>query len=623
MSKFDEKNATSLDNYAGTLNFEKNENGTVTVSYKKDGKDVSFTVPDNHNFLQGGFGATDDLGRTLPCSCTAGIYGSKGEYYVGLFYFMWMGEHGDQGAFDINKIVAEHGENAKYVSCGAWGPEQAMHFWGEPLYGYYYSRDEWVIRKHMELITNANVDFLYFDVTNGYAYVPTAKKVMKVCHELNEQGFQAPKVVFYTHTGSKNVVNLLYDEIYKSNYYPNTWFCVDGKPVIVAYYEDNIDDFFSIRLPQWPNEPANTAPSWPWMDFEWPQRVFTNNGVGESISVSMAQHSGSVRFSSSGLYGDNSNRGRSTTTPVEDKSKVTKDSYKYGANFRAQWDRVLDCVAKSKEDPTKNIKYVLITGWNEWVAQRQPSTWIKGEEIFFVDTFNSEYSRDVEMTRGEYFDSYYLQMMSQIAELKGAAPAIIQDSRKAIDVAGDFSQWDDVLVTYKAPKGNCTDRNEMGFGHTMYINKTGRNDIVSAKVTNDTKNMYFYVETAESISAPDTASTWMQLFVNTDGNSKNGWYGYDYIINYEANNDGVTTVAKNTADGKFAFESVGEVEYQIKDNKMMIAVPLEMLNIEDYGNINIQFKWADSNEKITTMEGFYEFGDVAPLGRLNWIYRNK
>ena len=27
--------------------------------------------------------------------------------------------------------------------------------------------------------------------------------------------------------------------------------------------------------------------------------------------------------------------------------------------------------------------------------------------------------------------------------------------------------------------------------------------------------------------------------------------------------------------------------------------------------------------KITNMEGFYELGDCAPLGRLNWVFRNK
>ncbi|MEC0239021.1 hypothetical protein P4H66_03935 [Paenibacillus dokdonensis] len=25
----------------------------------------------------------------------------------------------------------------------AWGPEEAFHFWGEPLYGYYLNDDAW------------------------------------------------------------------------------------------------------------------------------------------------------------------------------------------------------------------------------------------------------------------------------------------------------------------------------------------------------------------------------------------------------------------------------------------------------------------------------------------------
>ena len=31
---------------------------------------------------------------------------------------------------------------------------------------------------------------------------------------------------------------------------------------------------------------------------------------------------------------------------------------------------------------------------------------------------------------------------------------------------------------------------------------------------------------------------------------------------------------------------------------------------------------ADKNKKYSTMEDFYLYGDVAPLGRLNWIYQN-
>jgi hypothetical protein len=119
----------------------------------------------------------------------------------------------------------------------------------------------------------------------------------------------------------------------------------------------------------------------------------------------------------------------------------------------------------------------------------------------------------------------------------------------------------------------------------------------------------------------------MQLYLNVDGRDpekgETGWYGYDFIINYQAKDTFTTTVAKyNGADGKFGFESIGEVSYRVKDNEMMIAVPLEMLGIEGYKEIKVEFKWADSETSYDEMEDFYCDGDIAPLGRLNYVYQN-
>jgi hypothetical protein len=36
--------------------------------------------------------------------------------------------------------------------------------------------------------------------------------------------------------------------------------------------------------------------------------------------------------------------------------------------------------------------------------------------------------------------------------------------------------------------------------------------------------------------------------------------------------------------------------------------------------MNFNFKWVDSDSKLTTMEQFYTEGDVAPLGRLNYVF---
>ena len=65
---------------------------------------------------------------------------------------------------------------------------------------------------------------------------------------------------------------------------------------------------------------------------------------------------------------------------------------------------------------------------------------------------------------------------------------------------------------------------------------------------------------------------------------------------------------------------IGDVSYRVKGNQMMIAVPLEMLGVEHPDYMNLHFKWVDSDSKMTTMEQFYTEGDVAPLGRLNYVF---
>ncbi len=620
------------DTNAGTLKYEPSADGkTVTISYEVNGETLSYTVPNNNNYLFGGYAGTDDLNRPLYDSSEVGSYDAS-KRTIGLFYFLWHGEHGDHGAFDLQKIIDEVGiDAADNVDCGRYGPAGAMHWFAEPLYGYYYANDAWVLRKHAELLTMANIDFLFFDVTNAVPYTHNALKLMEILHELNEQGFDAPQVVFYTNSNAHQTVRTIYNAVYKANKYPDTWFCLDGKPVIIAPYDANIDNFFTIKQNQWPNDPNFKENGWPWMDFEWPQRVFKDEkGNPHAINVSVAQHSGTVCFSHSSLYNNYKNRGRSYSNadgyPSTDArfNRTLKASYEawkadqtltnYGLNFQAQWDHAL----------STDAPLILVTGWNEWVAQRQPTDdgW-----IYFVDTASAEFSRDTEMMRGGYFDNYYMQLIYNVQRAKGTAPVIVQDSRKPINVTGEFNQWADVTVTYTDAKGDTADRNATGFGKTPYTNTSGRNDIVSAKVTSDTKNIYFYVTTADDITMFDTTSSWMQLYVNVDRRDdetgETGWYGYDFIINNKAKDAFTTTVAKyNGTDGAFSFETVGEVSYRVKDNEMMIAVPLEMLGIEGYKEISLEFKWADSETTYDEMDDFYCDGDVAPLGRLNYIYQN-
>ncbi len=640
---YKEMETVSQDMNIGTLTYTPSEDGTeMTISYKVAGETVSYTVPNSANYLSGGFAATDDLDRTLYTSDEIGSY--KGdERYVGLFYFLWQGEHGDTGVFDLQKIIDEEGiEAAGSTACGRYGACGQMHWFAEPLYGYYYANDAWVLRKHAELLTNANIDFLYFDVTNSYTYSGSALKLMEILSELNAQGYDAPQVVFYTNSSAASTVNNLYNTIYKPGEYEDTWFRIDGKPVIIAPEDvtlsdgKKITDFYTVKANQWPNEASKTN-GWPWMDFDWPQRVFYDKeGKDGAINVSIAQHSGNVQFSTSSLYNSFTNRGRSfnntngSTDAYNGENfstsfrKMLRSSYNawrsmpelsnYGLNFQSQFDHAI----------ASDAKYILVTGWNEWVAQRQPNASGKDDGIIrFVDTASIEFSRDAEMMRGGYFDNYYIQLIYNVQRVKGTAPIVVQDSRKPINVTGEFDQWDDVLVTYQDPTGDTVDRNGQAFGRQTMTNTTGRNDFVTAKMTSDTKNLYFYTSLKYDVTMFDTQSSWMQVYVNSDSDGSTGWYGYDYIVNYQAKDHFTTTVAKyNGTDGDYSFVSVGEVAYRAKGNQMMIAVPLEMLGIDNYEEIAIEFKWADGKTLYDEMEDFYCDGDMAPLGRLNYIYQN-
>ena len=101
----------------------------------------------------GALAGTDALGRKIALK-DSGVRDRK----VGVFYFLWQGEHGTGGPYDNNKIVENDPDaiksEANWERAGG-GPLYAHHFWGEPLFGYYRSSDTWGMRKHLQMLTDA------------------------------------------------------------------------------------------------------------------------------------------------------------------------------------------------------------------------------------------------------------------------------------------------------------------------------------------------------------------------------------------------------------------------------------------------------------------------------------
>ncbi len=539
--------------------------------------------------------ATDDLGRTLPLPAQVGP--RRENRTVGMFYFLWNGHHiVDRRPLDVSKILAADPKAGYQPDSPMWGPYGAYHHWGEPMFGYYAGDDEWVMRRHVEMFTQADIDFLVFDTTNAAIYEHNAKMMLRLLSEYRAAGFNTPKAMFYTNTASGQTAQEIYDKIYKIGYCADSWFYVDGKPIIIAVESEcseEVKEFFTIRASQWPNEPTKRN-GWPWMDFVRPQRVLENyRGEPEIINVSVAQHP-QLRFGDSALYGETGNRGRSFHNGAEDRSE---GAYRYGYNFGEQWDRALET------DPP----FVFVTGWNEWIAGRWGGA--KDRPLMFVDAADVEYSRDIEPMHGGYFDNYFMQLISYVRRYKGMDDAV---------VAGEG----DTVLYRDFPHGG-TLRDADGYS-THYRNDSGRNEIIGASVTDTGDALVFTAETAAPITRYDFHSTWMTLFLDVDGSALPTCCGYSYMANVYQYTDNLTALAVCAEPSRTieadTFRICAPLEYSFEDRQLRIVIPKAAIGLEGRSAYKIRFKWADSRTPITRMEEFYTLGDTAPLGRLSFVF---
>ncbi|MGC8644107.1 MAG: hypothetical protein ACP5XB_29960 [Isosphaeraceae bacterium] len=177
--------------------------------------------------------ATDALGRTLPGFKEVGP--PRPGKTVGIFYFLWLGRSGDLGPFDVSKILAQDPSAMSKPASPLWGPLFSPHHWGESIFGYYLSDDESVLRKHAQMLTDAGVDAVFFDVTNQLTYPKSWKALCRVFDRVKREGNRAPQIGFLCPFGEpRKVVRELWDNLYSKNLYPDLWFRWEGKPLILA-----------------------------------------------------------------------------------------------------------------------------------------------------------------------------------------------------------------------------------------------------------------------------------------------------------------------------------------------------------------------------------------------------
>ena len=548
--------------------------------------------------------ATDNLGRTLPVG--GQVRAPQPQKIAAMFYYIW--QQGGDGPNDISKALAADPKNPQL------GGRPSFHWWGEPEAGYYLASDPWVIRRNLSMLADAGIDVIFFDVTNAYTYMDTVKTLCATAMEMRAQGNATPQIGFLTNARAGKTQTELYNEFYAKNLYPELWFRWDGKPLMMgdknaampdkSPQSDEIKNFFTWRKSWAWATPTNWygdgRGKWPWLDNTPQQPGLAPDGKIEQIVVETAQHPTTLKGKS---YHDGQE-------PPLDEVGLTPYTNQ-GLYFAEQWKRALEV------DPP----LVFITQWNEWIAQR----FIAGQdgnpgflgrktqdgESFFVDVYNAEFNRDIEPMKGGWSDNYYYQLIAGLRHFKGARPLPLASEPRTIAINGDFKAWSAVGPEFRDTVGDTLHRDHQGWSKELnYRNNSGRNDIISAKVARDARNLYFSVETQDKLT-PATDANWMMLFLDADGNPKTGWHGYDVRVI-----GGQIERWENGAWGK-----IGAAKMAVGADQLELALPRTLIARRGAA-LTFDFKWAD-NADPNNMDNWFVDGDVAPNRRFNYRYLAK
>ena len=560
--------------------------------------------------------ATDALGRKLPSVDDVGS--PRAGKYVGMFYFLWLGQHGTEGPYDITQILKRDPNALTDPGNPLWGDYGRMHHWGKPLFDYYLSDDPYVIRKHAQMLADAGVDTIIFDVTNQFTYRNVYMRLFEEYEAMRVAGAKTPQVMFLTpFWDPAKVVGELYRDLYQPQRYQGLWFKWKGKPLILADPNlirsddagvpvDTLLQFFTFRKPQPEYFEGPTGPDqWGWLEV-YPQHGFysaEHPDRVEEVTVGVAQnavdgHLGAL--SQPGARGRSFHGGHQPDPPYP---------VEQGLNFAEQWERALSL------DP----EFIFITGWNEWTAGRFAE--FAGYEApnIFVDEFNQEYSRDIEPMADGHGDNYYYQLVHYVRKFKGVRRLGQPSAPKTIDLAQGFAQWKDVRPTFLDDADDALSRDHQGWGSAgRLLNTRGRNDFVESKVARDSKNVYFYVRTNQPIIGRGDKN-WMLLFIRIN-DTKPNWAGYQYVVNRSPYASSYTSL--EISDGGWQWKLVAEIPIRIAGNELMIAVHRDLLGLA-HGTIplNFEFKWADNIDDGSDSREFLLHGDAAPNGRFNYRYQ--
>ena len=361
--------------------------------------------------------------------------------YMGMLYFLWHCE-AERNVRDIDRILKTHQisgfDNAvsflnstrvkqNFNQPNYFGGPGQYHWWGEPEGGYYCLADnDAKLRRHAQQLAALGIDYVVLDITNWpnvksfnakEAILDPLKALLRVWSTIPNAPKVVPWVPFQKYNAGvpaneRSLGSMLGTVLgILKGQYPNMRFSPQGRPMVartdnLATYSNTTQrDYFMDRYAkEWHVLPM-------WGGGEWKVR-----GTNKWSFLSFCENS--AAFSGSGgripCKQQSSNVMVSVTAGYQQGYYTNQDAVRkfYGATLVQQFGEVWR---------NTTAPFVLITGWNEWVAQLIPSGSGNSTRYNFVDLFDRDRNRDIEP--GGYLQDYYYRLTGKlIADYRSGRP---------------------------------------------------------------------------------------------------------------------------------------------------------------------------------------------------------
>lgn len=626
--------------------------------------------------------ATDAIGRAMPTNEQTGDVKEDKRRVVGIFYITWHTQdlHNQISPYtgDITQILGKTPEARKDTNHPAWRHNAWFHY-AEPEMGYFLSQDEWVIRKDLSMLADADVDVMILDVTNAVRYWSEWEVLFETMHKMKAEGNIVPKFCFWAFNGPViTVVQELFKRVYKENKYSDLWFYWDDKPLLLYndnphhnasggwvenpnpnYYEAavtdpndpnyNNPDYTQKSLKDYTNEVKEffTLRNMWWGYYEWGGKRFIGTEGNWSFGYNLEDERIKRMSPEELIAKHNGKLEQAAVTPAQHPVTMTENPMGVGKSWTRRFGEpqlneydmpevgYIPYLKQTRRNPVfygayfqeswdyalkGDPEFLYINDWNEWTAMKFNTegevSWLgRINPFMFVDQYNMEFNRGIQPMKGGYSDNYYMQMAQNIRRYKGSRPIPQHTRYTESKIDGRFGDWKNNSIEYRDTQGDTFHRNAKGYAGLHYTNTSGRNDIITSKVAVGAESISFYAETATELT-PHTDNNWMMLLIDADNNHSTGWYGYDYIINKDIKGERTTTLLQyDSAKGEWSY--VADIAMRYAGNRLELAIPRKLLNLAEDSFI-LDFKWTDNPTELKDPISLCTDGDTAPNRRFNY-----